>query len=78
MRLGGIFLTALLVLAAAQAAAAALCLLLLVAIMVGACLYPRETFGLIGLCVVAGLVQAQPFASLVIIGLTIVGSIRRR
>lgn len=66
---GGVLVTALLVIAAAQAAAAALSVLLLLAIIYGVFVYPRETFGLITLCIMAGLIQRHPLACLGLITL---------
>ena len=61
---GTAVVAALLVLAAAQAAAAALGVLLLLAVVYGACVHPRETFGLLGLCLLAGLIERYPLPCL--------------
>ncbi len=74
---GGALVTALLVIAAAQAAAAALGVLLLLALVYGAFVYPRETFGLLGLCIVAGLIQRHPLACLGLAALLTVGGMIR-
>lgn len=78
MRLLCIFLTACLVLAAAQAVAAVLCVLLVAGLVYGLFVAPRETFGLVGLCLIASLVQTQPFFSLAVIALTLLSGLLRR
>ncbi len=70
---------ALLVIAAAQAVAAALGVLLLLAIVYGVFVCPRETFGLLALCIVVGLFDRHPLACLGAAALVIVaGLIRQR
>ena len=79
MRIVGIFLTACVVLAAAQAVAVTLAFLLTITLIYGLFAYPRETFGLLGLGVLSGLIQQQPLACLSVLALlTAISALRRR
>lgn len=60
MKVLGVFLTACVVLAVAQAAAVALVVMLGIVILYSAFVYPRETFGFFGFCIIAGLIERQP------------------
>ncbi|WP_375287068.1 hypothetical protein [Sphingomonas sp.] len=76
MRLLGIFITACVILAAAQATAAVLVLFVLIGLVYSLFTAPRETLGLLGLMVVAGLIQAQPLAFLGVLALLVVMRLR--
>lgn len=79
MRALGTLLAACVVLAAAQAAALALSILLMLALVYGLFARPRETFGFVGLCIIAGLVERQPLACIGLVALiTIANAIARR
>lgn len=78
MKLLGIFLTACVVLAAAQAAAAALAALLLCGIIYGLFACPRELFGLLALCIVAGVIERHPLPCLgLIVLVAVTGTMRK-
>lgn len=77
MKAAGILVTAIIVLAAAQAAAAALYIALLSALVYGVFAYPRETFGLLGFCLLAGLVERHPLPCLSLVALMTVARMTR-
>jgi hypothetical protein len=78
MKLLGILLVALVVLASAQAAMAVLCVLLLVGVIWALLTCPKELFGLVGLLAMVGVFQAQPLACLGILALLIIAKICKK
>ena len=67
MKLFGQILLACIALAILQAALAVVVVGVLLAALVGLICKPRETLGLIGLCLTVSLFQAQPVAALILI-----------
>jgi hypothetical protein len=78
MRLLGILLTALVVIAAAQATMAVLAILLVAGVVWCLFVCPKELFGLMGLAAVIGLFHAQPLASLGVVALLVIAKLLRR
>lgn len=67
----GVVVTTLLILAAAQAVTSAMIALLLVGVVYGMLAYPRHMLGLLIFCLIGGLIQTQPLASLGVIALIV-------
>jgi len=77
MRLGGILITACVVLAAAQAAMAALAVLLVAGFLY--CLYraPQATISILFMLVLVGIFNAHPLAFLAVVALMTIASLIR-
>ena len=79
MKIVGYLIVACVAMALLQAAAAALAIGLFIVVVVGACVRPRETFGLLAFVLVANLVETRPTVCLAIIGgLVLIASIGSR
>jgi hypothetical protein len=73
MKVVGYLLAACVACAALQAAAAALALLVGLAVVIGVCTRPRETFGLLLFLVIVSLIEAHP--QLLALGIVLVFAI---
>ena len=74
MKVLGYVLLACITLAAVKAAVAALFVLFLLGVVWGCMFRPAETFGLLGFCLLAGVVQDDPWALVALLGLAIVAT----
>ncbi len=72
MRLLLVFFSACVVLAAVKVAVTALALLFLIALIWGACLYPRQMVGFLTFCTACSVISAHPALSLATAALSIV------
>lgn len=71
----GILLAAGAIIAAARAVAVVLCCLMLIGLVYALFNCPRELFGLLGICLIVGLVQAQPLACLGLVALMVIANL---
>ena len=79
MKLFGQILLACVALAILQAALAVVVIGVLLAVLIGLICKPRETLGVIGLCLIVSLFQAQPaIAVILIVAILVLGRLKPR
>jgi hypothetical protein len=71
----GLFLAAGAIIAAGQAVAVVLAILVAIGLVTALFECPRELFGMIGLCLVGALMQAQPLAFIALVALMVVANL---